>query len=172
MNKKSKTFGKALGIGILSTFLLSNVTLAHGGRTNSEGCHTNKNTGSYHCHGGGGSSSGGSSGNSNSGSGNSGSSGNSNSGSSGSRSYNYLPVTIENLESCSIWVKLGMKGEAVGAVQKYLAKLNYLPMNAPDGVFGQATEAAVKKYQQDKDLTIDGIVGCKTFAALENDVEQ
>jgi Putative peptidoglycan binding domain len=162
MNKTSKTLGKVVGILLLSAFVLSDTTLAHPGRTNSEGCHTNKKTGSYHCHGGGGSSG-------SSGSGSSG--GNYNSGGSSGRSYNYPPVTIENLESCSISVKLGMKGEAVGAVQKYLAKLNYLPMNAPDGVFGQETDAAVKKYQEDKDLTVDGIVGCKTFAALEADVE-
>jgi hypothetical protein len=159
MKNQSDIYLKATAITILSTFLLSNLTLAHPGRTNSSGCHTNRSTGQYHCHGGGGGSSGS---NSSGGSYNSGGS---------SRTYNYLPVTVENLESCSISVKLGMRGEAVGAVQKYLAKLNYLPMNAPDGVFGQATEAAVKKYQQENDLTVDGIVGCKTFAALEADVE-
>jgi uncharacterized protein YgiM (DUF1202 family) len=31
--------------------------LAHSGRTDSNGCHTNRRTGEYHCHGGGGSSS-------------------------------------------------------------------------------------------------------------------
>ena len=31
--------------------LLSSILFAHGGRTNSEGCHTNRKTGEYHCHG-------------------------------------------------------------------------------------------------------------------------
>ena len=32
--------------------LLHSPALAHGGRTNAEGCHTKKATGEYHCHGG------------------------------------------------------------------------------------------------------------------------
>lgn len=30
----------------------SDAAFAHGGRTNSEGCHKNRKTGDYHCHGG------------------------------------------------------------------------------------------------------------------------
>lgn len=35
-----------LPITLITSFLFS-----HGGRTNSEGCHTNHSTGEYHCHG-------------------------------------------------------------------------------------------------------------------------
>ena len=35
---------------LLATFLLSTVSFAHKGRTNSKGCHTNRKTGEYHCH--------------------------------------------------------------------------------------------------------------------------
>ena len=38
---------------LVVTFLLLTLpltVLAHGGRTNAEGCHTNKKTGEYHCH--------------------------------------------------------------------------------------------------------------------------
>lgn len=31
--------------------LVSALSFAHSGRTNSEGCHTNRKTGEYHCHG-------------------------------------------------------------------------------------------------------------------------
>lgn len=31
--------------------LMTNLALAHSGRTNAEGCHTNHSTGDYHCHG-------------------------------------------------------------------------------------------------------------------------
>ena len=31
-------------------FLFSSFTFAHSGRTNADGCHTNKKTGEYHCH--------------------------------------------------------------------------------------------------------------------------
>ncbi|PCI89451.1 calcium-binding protein [Candidatus Kaiserbacteria bacterium] len=38
-------------VGILTiALLLPSVSFAHGGRTNAEGCHTNRKTGEYHCH--------------------------------------------------------------------------------------------------------------------------
>ncbi|TDN54628.1 hypothetical protein EC843_101674 [Buttiauxella sp. JUb87] len=35
---------------ILSGITFTNSALAHSGGTNSEGCHTKKSTGEYHCH--------------------------------------------------------------------------------------------------------------------------
>jgi peptidoglycan hydrolase-like protein with peptidoglycan-binding domain len=35
-----------------------------------------------------------------------------------------------------------------------------------DGIFGRLTSESVKKFQQQNDLTIDGIVGPATLAAL------
>ena len=35
-----------------------------------------------------------------------------------------------------------------------------------DGIFGPKTEAAVKSFQRGKGLTVDGIVGPRTWAAL------
>ena len=37
-----------------------------------------------------------------------------------------------------------------------------------DGEFGQKTEASVRAFQQVEGLTVDGVVGAKTWDALEN----
>lgn len=154
-----------LSLALVSSLAVASPADSHGGRTNSEGCHTNRKTGDYHCHNGGGSSSGSGGSSSSSPSPSTGSS------SGGSSSYRApKPLTIDNLRSCSVSLKLGDRGEAVGAMQKYLARLSYIPMNAPDGVFGQDTEAAVKRYQAAKGLVTDGIVGCRTFEAMQNDL--
>ena len=57
--------------------------------------------------------------------------------------------------------------------QEILAKLGYdLGKCGVDGDFGKCTEAAVRKYQKDQGLTIDGIVGPKTWAALKRRCEE
>jgi hypothetical protein len=65
-------------------------------------------------------------------------------------------------------IRRGSKGEAVKECQRLLAKLGYdLGSYGIDGDFGRATEAAVKKFQQEHGLTADGICGPKTWEALE-----
>lgn len=56
-------------------------------------------------------------------------------------------------------LRKGSKGEEV----KRLQRLLHL---AADGIFGPATEAAVKEYQRTHGLVADGIVGDKTWEAL------
>ena len=65
-------------------------------------------------------------------------------------------------------LKRGMRGEQVRLLQE---TLNELPAGAAldlkeDGIFGKDTEAAVKSFQADKGLTVDGVVGRKTWSAL------
>ena len=38
--------------------------------------------------------------------------------------------------------------------------------NPIDGSFGSKTDAAVRAYQKSKGLTVDGIVGAKTWGSL------
>ena len=65
-------------------------------------------------------------------------------------------------------IRRGSKGEAVKECQRLLAKLGYdLGSYGIDGDFGRATEAAVKKFQQEHGLTADGICGPRTWEALE-----
>ena len=42
--------------------------------------------------------------------------------------------------------------------------------NGLDGIFGSATENAVRRYQQSRGLTADGIVGCNTWRSLQGEV--
>jgi hypothetical protein len=56
------------------------------------------------------------------------------------------------------------KGKKVKLIQEWLC-LHGIHL-AIDGEFGPATENAVKAFQKKKELTQDGIVGKKTFAAL------
>lgn len=58
-----------------------------------------------------------------------------------------------------------MRGEDVEEVQLALNNQGY-NCGAADGVFGNKTSIAVKNFQTDKGLTVDGIVGRKTAEAL------
>lgn len=65
-------------------------------------------------------------------------------------------------------VKRGCKGGAVRRLQTWLLDLGYdLGAYGADGDFGAATDAAAKTFQRAQGLTCDGVVGRKTWAALE-----
>ena len=61
----------------------------------------------------------------------------------------------------------GDDGQEVLAIQKRLVELNY-SVSILDGDFGQETEAAIKRFQADKGLEVDGVVGAETYKALMN----
>ena len=64
-------------------------------------------------------------------------------------------------------LKRGMTGEDVRKLQSRLIELGYdLPKYGADGEYGSETVAAVKEFQIDKGLDVDGIAGEKTLAAL------
>ncbi len=58
----------------------------------------------------------------------------------------------------------GSRGKAVADLQRILTALGY-PLD-DDGIFGQATERAVKRFQSDRGLPADGLVGPDTRAAI------
>lgn len=62
-------------------------------------------------------------------------------------------------------LRRGSFGGAVATLQTMLVKVGF--DLAIDQDFGPATEAAVKRFQQDHNLEIDGIVGPATWNALE-----
>ena len=63
-------------------------------------------------------------------------------------------------------LKKGSKGEEVKKLQTLLTQAGY-DVGEIDGHFGAATELGVKSFQTEKNLTVDGIAGTKTWAALE-----
>ncbi len=65
-------------------------------------------------------------------------------------------------------LKKGSEGEAVEALQRILSTYGYSlgSKNPFDGSFGSKTDAAVREFQADHGLTVDGIVGAKTWAKL------
>ncbi len=62
-------------------------------------------------------------------------------------------------------LRYGSRGESVRQVQSRLNELGYWCGNA-DGIFGSNTLSGVKRFQSAKGLSIDGIVGPKTYAAM------
>ncbi|HEX8176023.1 MAG TPA: peptidoglycan-binding protein [Pyrinomonadaceae bacterium] len=63
-------------------------------------------------------------------------------------------------------LRMNSRGDAVRALQEALAGAGLLSASGADGIFGSGTLAAVKKFQQSKGLTADGIVGSATWEAL------
>ncbi len=64
-------------------------------------------------------------------------------------------------------LQVGDAGPAVTALQQRLAAAGYY-QGTIDGTFGPQTEAAVLAFQQAQGLTVDGIAGPATLAALTN----
>ncbi len=58
-------------------------------------------------------------------------------------------------------LKRGSRGDEVALVQRYLGVED-------DGVFGTQTEGAVKRYQRQQGLVVDGIVGPATWGRIES----
>lgn len=63
-------------------------------------------------------------------------------------------------------LKKGATGSFVVALQTRLAGLGYLKRSDIDGIFGKVTDEAVRAFQTDRQIDIDGIVGQITWANL------
>jgi hypothetical protein len=58
-----------------------------------------------------------------------------------------------------------MSGRDVFEVQQRLSELGY-KVGAPDGAYGPATAAAVRAFQRDAKIEVDGVVGARTQQSL------
>lgn len=62
-------------------------------------------------------------------------------------------------------LKIGNRGTAVKKLQQKLTSLGY-NTKGMDGIFGYNTDQAVRRFQKDRHLKVDGIVGPATIKAL------
>ncbi len=67
----------------------------------------------------------------------------------------------------TVTIRQGDSGDSVRWLQWYLYKLDYLKESDIDGSFGPTTLSAVEKFQTDKKLEVDGLVGSGTRSALK-----
>ncbi len=74
-------------------------------------------------------------------------------------------AAIPLLSAQAAALRRGSTGDDVTAVQKRLKQWGYYS-GAVDGIYGYATERAVKWFQEKNGLTVDGVVGAKTAAAM------
>ena len=75
----------------------------------------------------------------------------------------YLIITKNNtVEALS---KYGSNGDEVTKIQEKLKSWGYYDGEV-DGIYGTKTQNAVKKFQEANGLTVDGIAGEKTLAAM------
>jgi peptidoglycan hydrolase-like protein with peptidoglycan-binding domain len=65
-------------------------------------------------------------------------------------------------------LKRGSSGTAVRQLQEALKEAGHDP-GPIDGEFGAATEAAVRAFQQEKGIAVDGIVGDITWLNIDED---
>ena len=87
-------------------------------------------------------------------------------------------LTIDGLVGNNTWrtllnlppyplLKEGSRGAYVTFLQQLLES-NLIPVLGIDGIFGNNTLKAVRTFQQEKGLDVDGIVGTQTWIALTN----
>jgi len=62
-------------------------------------------------------------------------------------------------------LSIGSRGASVTKLQQLLTNEGFNP-GPIDGIFGSRTQAAVRAFQQETDLVVDGIVGVRTWTAL------
>ncbi|MCM1364814.1 MAG: spore cortex-lytic enzyme [Faecalibacterium sp.] len=70
-----------------------------------------------------------------------------------------------SIESVYTLSKLGSRGDEVRKIQQKLKSLGYYT-GSVDGIFGTATRNAVRAFQKNCGITVDGIAGPKTLTYL------
>ncbi len=77
---------------------------------------------------------------------------------------NIVIITAVQVASADSY-KVGSSGETVKQIQQKLKNWGYYS-GSVDGIYGSQTESAVKSFQKANGLTVDGIAGPATLAAI------
>ena len=80
-------------------------------------------------------------------------------------SYTFYINEIANTNSVATLSKIGSRGEEVRRIQTKLRELGFYNGKV-DGIYGSATQRAVKRFQSSVGITSDGIAGSKTLLYL------
>jgi peptidoglycan hydrolase-like protein with peptidoglycan-binding domain len=76
-------------------------------------------------------------------------------------------INIDEADQSEPVLKVGSTGLPVRRAQKRMSLVGY-DVGGVDGRYGTATEAAVKKLQQQSGLTVDGVVGSQTWSIIDS----
>lgn len=80
-------------------------------------------------------------------------------------SYSVYLTEMENRNSVAALSKLGSRGDEVRRIQNKLKQLGFYN-GSVDGIYGAATQKAVRRFQASVGITVDGIAGSKTLLYL------
>jgi len=80
-------------------------------------------------------------------------------------SYIGITVFLNRNDTVDVLSKYGSRGEEVRTIQTKLKRWGYY-FGSIDGIYGTQTLNAVKYFQRKNGLTVDGIAGPKTLAAM------
>lgn len=80
------------------------------------------------------------------------------------RSWSSAPTVVQVQKKKKGWLGIGDEGEDVREVQRMLVALGYFVQ--VDGDFGTGTRKAVREFQHDRGLRVDGMVGTDTIAEM------
>ena len=86
-----------------------------------------------------------------------------------------VPTQTESVESSvtlmtpvytSISISDGITASVITDIQLRLMELEYMDEDEPDGVYGDQTKEAIEHFQEQHELTVDGIVNQETYSLL------
>lgn len=82
-------------------------------------------------------------------------------------------VNVQNTNNIDTIMNYGDKGNGVKIMQEKLIKLGYsCGKFGADGDFGKDTFNAVKNFQRDHNLGVDGIAGSQTLSVLDSELDK